>query len=55
MKTKLTLIAVFIAALWLASSIDKDMLLHDCVTQTDGSDMACDSCYHLIYGAYPTH
>ena len=55
MNTKLTFIAVFIAALWLASSIDKDMLLHDCVTQTDGSDAACDSCYHLIYGEYPTN
>ena len=55
MKTKLIITAVFIAALWLASSIDKDMLLHDCVTQTDGSDMACDSCYHLIYGTYPNN
>jgi hypothetical protein len=55
MKTKLTLIAVFIAALWLASDIDKHMLLQDCVQQTDGSDMACDSCYYVIYGAYPTH
>jgi hypothetical protein len=55
MKTKLTLIAVFIAALWLASSIDNDMLLHDCVMQTDGSDTACDSCYQVIYGTYPTN
>jgi hypothetical protein len=25
------------------------------VQQTDGSDAACDSCYYVIYGAYPTH
>jgi len=55
MKTKLTLIAVLIAALWLGSSIDNDMLLHDCVMQTDGSDTACDSCYHVIYGTYPNN
>jgi hypothetical protein len=55
MRKAFNITAVFIAALWLASSIDNDMLLHDCVTQTDGSDMACDSCYRVIYGTYPNN
>jgi hypothetical protein len=55
MKKTFSIIAVFIAALWLASDVDKDMLLHECVQQTDGSDLECDSCYYIIYGAYPTH
>ena len=47
--------AVATALLWLGSSLDKEVLLHECVTQTDGSDLACDSCYYVIYGTYPTN
>lgn len=47
--------ALFIAALWWASEFDKEVLLHECIEQTDGSDLECDSCYYKIYGAYPTH
>lgn len=27
--------------------------LHECVKNSDASDTACDSCYYLIYKAYP--
>lgn len=55
MKKAITLLAVAAAMLWLGSSLDKEVLLHECAQQTDGSDLACDSCYYIIYGEYPTH
>jgi hypothetical protein len=55
MKKAILFMAVVTAMLWLGSSLDKEVLLHECVQQTDGSDLACDSCYHVIYGEYPTN
>jgi hypothetical protein len=55
MKRAMLFMAVVTAMLWLGSSLDKEVLLHECVQQTDGSDLECDSCYKAIYGTYPTH
>jgi hypothetical protein len=50
MKKTILFIAVFIAALHLASSFDKEVLLIECVEQTDGTDTDCEECYYKIYG-----
>ena len=55
MKKAIIFFAVFTAGLWLGSEIDKEILLHECIQQTDGSDADCEECYYKIYGAYPTH
>ena len=55
MRKAIILLAVVTAALWLGSSLDKEVLLHECIQQTDGGDLACDSCYKVIYGISPTH
>lgn len=55
MRKAIILLAVAAAMLWLGSSLDKEVLLHECVQQTNGSDLECDSCYRVIYGQYPTN
>lgn len=50
MKKTILLIAVAIAMLWLGSSLDKEVMLQDCVSQTDATDTDCEECYVKIYG-----
>lgn len=43
--------AILMAAmLCVGSSLDKQVLLHECVQDSDGSDAACEECYTQIYG-----
>jgi hypothetical protein len=55
MRLSIVFVAILTAGLWVGSSLDKEVLLHECVQQTDGSDLECDSCYYVIYGQYPTN
>lgn len=40
------------ASVLLASSIDQEVLLHECVEQTEGTDADCEECYYQVYGHY---
>jgi hypothetical protein len=50
MRKTIIFIAVFTTALWLGSSLDKEVLLYECVQQTEGTDADCEECYMKIYG-----
>jgi hypothetical protein len=52
MKKAIIFLAVFTAGLWLASDFDKEVLLYECVQQTEGTDSDCEECYYKIYGHY---
>jgi hypothetical protein len=43
-------LAIFTAALWVGSSLDKEVLLIECVQQTEGTDADCEECYYKVYG-----
>lgn len=51
---KVILTALFILGIWIASEIDKQMLLKECVKRTEGTDTDCEQCYLKVYGTYPT-
>lgn len=50
MKKAIIFLAVFTAGLWLASDFDKEVLLYECVQQTEGTDSDCEECYYKVYG-----
>ena len=50
MKQTILFFVVFIAALHLASEFDKEVLLIECVQETQGSDADCEECYVKVYG-----
>lgn len=54
MKKKIIFILVIIAALYMASSTDKELMLHDCIEYRGGSDADCERCYFEIYGEHLT-
>jgi hypothetical protein len=47
--------ALMATMLCVGSSLDKQVRLHECVQETDGSDAQCQECYIKIYGEYPTN
>jgi hypothetical protein len=50
MRKAILFMAVAAAMLWLGSSLDKEVLLHECVQQTEGTDADCEECYYKVYG-----
>lgn len=50
MKKAVIFLVVFIASLFLASEFDKEVLLIECVQETQGSDADCEECYVKVYG-----
>jgi len=57
MKTKtidtILWVLLIVAGLYIGSSLDKEVLLHECVQECDGSDAECEECYFQVYGEYP--
>jgi hypothetical protein len=50
MSKLILLAAILTAALWVGSSLDKEVLLHQCVQESEGTDADCEECYYKIYG-----
>jgi hypothetical protein len=50
MRRAIILAAILTAGLWVGSSLDKEVLLHECVQQTEGTDADCEQCYVKVYG-----
>lgn len=50
MKKKILFILIIAAAMYLASSTDKELLMRDCIDWKGGSDQDCKECYLEIYG-----
>jgi hypothetical protein len=50
MSRSIFFVAILTAGLWVGSSLDKEVLLHDCVQQTEGTDADCEQCYVNVYG-----
>jgi hypothetical protein len=50
MRKSILLAATLTAGLWVGSSLDKEVLLYECVQQTEGTDADCEECYMKIYG-----
>jgi len=50
MKKAIIFIAILTAGLWVGSSLDKEVLLYECVQQTEGTDADCEECFYKVYG-----
>ena len=50
---KIIFTAVFALGIWTASELDKEMLLQECVDNTEGTDTDCEQCYFKVYGKHP--
>ncbi len=53
MRLSIIFVAILTAGLWVGSSLDKEVLLHECVQQSEGTDADCEQCYYKVYGTYP--
>lgn len=50
---KITALLALVVILKVASEIDKQVLLIECVDNTTGTDAECARCYEEIYGEKP--
>lgn len=50
---KITALLALVVILKVASEIDKQVLLIECVDNTTGTDTECARCYEEIYGEKP--
>lgn len=51
---KLIFTAVFAVGIWAASELDKQILLQECVDNSEGTDTDCEECYVKVYGEHST-
>lgn len=50
MRRLILLVAILTTGLWGGSSLDKEVLLHECVQESEGTDADCEECYVKVYG-----
>ena len=50
MSKLILLAAILTTGLWVGSSLDKEVLLHECVQESEGTDADCEECYVKVYG-----
>lgn len=50
---KVITIAMLALGIWVASELDKQVLLQECVDTTEGTDTDCEECYFKVYGERP--
>lgn len=46
-------IVIALAAFKVGSDLDKEVLLYECVAETEGTDTDCEQCYEKVYGQKP--
>jgi hypothetical protein len=50
---KVILLAILCVGIWAASEFDKEILLQECIDNTEGTDADCEECYFKVYGERP--